>query len=92
MSPSAIVQKLWNYCNVMPASLSSAHVNLPACRALLGPPAWLRAGAGRRDDLSAWDLPALQQAGGMSYVEQLTYLLFLKMADEGAAGSVSFQC
>ena len=42
MSPSAIVQKLWNYCNVL------------------------------RDD-------------GMSYghyVEQLTYLLFLKMADE----------
>ncbi|CAI4032181.1 hypothetical protein DNFV4_02609 [Nitrospira tepida] len=41
MSPSAIVQKLWNYCNVL------------------------------RDDLSAWDLPALQQAdgqaGGMSY-------------------------
>ena len=70
MSPSAIVQKLWNYCNV-----------LPACRAVLG--------AGRRDDLSACDA----QAGGMSYgdypsarlragVEQLTYLLFLKMADE----------
>ncbi len=42
MSPSSIVQKLWNYCNVL------------------------------RDD-------------GMSYghyVEQLTYLLFLKMADE----------
>jgi type I restriction enzyme M protein len=42
MSPSAIVQKLWNYCNVL------------------------------RDD-------------GMSYghyVEQLTYLLFLKMSDE----------
>ena len=59
-----IVQKFWNYCNV-----------LPACRALLG--------AGRRDDLSAC-IPA--QAGGMSYgdyVEQLTYLLFLKMAGEG---------
>lgn len=60
MSPSSqIVQKLWNYCNVL------------------------------RDDLSAWDLPALQQAGaqagGMSYgdyVEQFTYLLFLKVADE----------
>jgi len=47
-----IVQKLWNYCNV-----------LPARRALLGPPAWLRAGAGRRDDLSACDA----QAGEMSY-------------------------
>src|SRR5512140_396716 len=79
MSSSAIVQKLWNYCNV-----------LRACRAMLGPPAWLRAGAGRHDDLSA----CIAQAGGMSYllarraqasgdyVEQLTYLLFLKMADE----------
>jgi hypothetical protein len=51
--PSQIVQKLWNYCNI-----------LPVCRALLG--------AGRRDDLSAWDLPAQQQAGaqagGMSYL------------------------
>lgn len=71
MTSTGIVQKLWNYCNVMPASLSSAHVNLPACRlpvfrqtgALLGPPAWLRAGAGRRDDLSACGA----QAGGMSY-------------------------
>ncbi len=54
-----IVQKLWNYCNVL------------------------------RDDLSAYDA----QASGMSYgdypsttlrtgVEQLTYLLFFKMADE----------
>ena len=46
MSPSAIVQKLWNYCNVLPAC------RLPVFRqtgALLGPPAWLRAGAGRRD-------------------------------------------
>ena len=59
MTSSAIVQKLWNYCNVL------------------------------RADLSAWDLPSLQQAGGMSYllarraqasgdyVEQLTYLLSL---------------
>ncbi len=42
MSPSDIVQKIWNYCNVL-------------------------------------------RNGGMSYdeyVEQLTYLLFLKMADE----------
>jgi hypothetical protein len=80
VSPSSqIVQKLWNYCNV-----------LPACRALLG--------AGGRDDLSACGA----QAGGMSYgdyhsaklrtgVEQLTHLLFLKMADERAAWSVSFQ-
>ena len=44
MSPSAIVQKLWNYCNVL-----------------------------RDDGMSYGD-----------YVEQLTYLLFLKMADEAA--------
>jgi len=42
VSPSAIVQKLWNYCNVL-----------------------------RDDGMSYGD-----------YVEQLTYLLFLKMADE----------
>ena len=42
MSSSAIVQKLWNYCNVL-----------------------------RDDGMSYGD-----------YVEQLTYLLFLKMADE----------
>ncbi len=42
MSPSLIVQKLWNYCNVL-----------------------------RDDGMSYGD-----------YVEQLTYLLFLKMADE----------
>jgi hypothetical protein len=51
MSSSAIVQKLWNYCNVL-----------------------------RDDGMSYGD-----------YVEQLTYLLFLKMADERAAWSVSFQ-
>jgi len=42
MSPAAIVNKLWNYCNVL-----------------------------RDDGISYGD-----------YVEQLTYLLFLKMADE----------
>jgi type I restriction enzyme M protein len=42
MTSSAIVQKLWNYCNVL-----------------------------RDDGVSYGD-----------YVEQLTYLLFLKMADE----------
>ena len=42
MSPSNIVQKLWNYCNVL-----------------------------RDDGMSYGD-----------YVEQLTYLLFLKMTDE----------
>jgi type I restriction enzyme M protein len=42
MSPAQIVQKLWNYCNVL-----------------------------RDDGMSYGD-----------YVEQLTYLLFLKMSDE----------
>ena len=42
MNTTAIVQKLWNYCNVL-----------------------------RDDGMSYGD-----------YVEQLTYLLFLKMADE----------
>jgi hypothetical protein len=42
MTSSAIVQKLWNYCNVL-----------------------------RDDGMSNGD-----------YVEQLTYLLFLKMADD----------
>ena len=42
MTSAAIVQKLWNYCNVL-----------------------------RDDGMSYGD-----------YVEQLTYLLFLKMADE----------
>ena len=51
MSPSAIVQKLWNYYNVL-----------------------------RDDGMSYGD-----------YVEQLTYLLFLKMADEGLTLSISFR-
>ena len=42
MTPATIVQKLWNYCNVL-----------------------------RDDGMSYGD-----------YVEQLTFLLFLKMADE----------
>jgi len=42
VTPASIVQKLWNYCNVL-----------------------------RDDGVSYGD-----------YVEQLTYLLFLKMADE----------
>ena len=50
MSPSAIVQKLWNYCNVL-----------------------------RDDGMSYGDYPSARLRAG---VEQLTYLLFLKMADE----------
>jgi hypothetical protein len=59
MSPSAIVQKLWNYCNVL-----------------------------RDDGMSYGDYPSTTRRTG---VEQLTYLLFLKMADRRAAWSVSFQ-
>lgn len=44
-NPQALVQKLWNYCNIL-----------------------------RDDGLSYGD-----------YVEQLTFLLFLKMADEQAS-------
>jgi len=50
MTSSAMVQKLWNYCNVL-----------------------------RDDGMSYGDYPsALLRTGS----EQLTYLLFLKMADE----------
>jgi len=52
MTAPALVQKLWNYCNILPPS--------PRLRR-----------TGRDDGLSYGD-----------YVEQLTYLLFLKMADE----------
>ena len=51
MSPtSQIVQKLWNYCNVL-----------------------------RDDGMSYGDYPSAKLRIGF---EQLTYLLFLKMADE----------
>jgi len=50
MTSSAIVQKLWNYCNVL-----------------------------RDDGMSYGDYPSTSLRTGS---EQLTYLLFLKMADE----------
>lgn len=50
MTPSAIVQKPWNYCNVL-----------------------------RDDGMSYGDYPSTSLRAGS---EQLTYLLFLKMADE----------
>ena len=50
MTSSAIVQKLWNYCNVL-----------------------------RDDGMSYGDYPSAKFRTG---VKQLTYLLFLKMADE----------
>ena len=49
MTPTAIVQKLWNFCNVL-----------------------------HDDGMSYGD-----------YVEQLTYLLFLKMADERTTFSLT---
>lgn len=56
-APQQLVQKLWNYCSILPPS--------PRLR-------W----TGRDDGLSYGD-----------YVEQLTFLLFLKMADETARAS-----
>ena len=50
MNTSTIVQKLWNYCNVL-----------------------------RDDGMSYGDYPSASLRAGS---EQLTYLLFLKMADE----------
>jgi type I restriction enzyme M protein len=50
MTSTAIVQKLWNYCNVL-----------------------------RDDGMSYGDYPSASLRTGS---EQLTYLLFLKMADE----------
>src|SRR3989338_1778190 len=50
MNTSSIVQKLWNYCNVL-----------------------------RDDGMSYGDYPSASLRAGS---EQLTYLLFLKMADE----------
>jgi type I restriction enzyme M protein len=66
---NAIVQKLWNYCNILRDDLSACgHAQAGGLSYLLArraqasgdyPPAWLTTG-----------------------VEQLTFLLFLKMADE----------
>ena len=58
MTSTAIVQKLWNYCNVLRDD-GMSYGDYPSTRLRTGPSTELRAG-----------------------VEQLTYLLFLKMADE----------
>ena len=71
MSPSAIVQKLWNYCNVLRddgmsyllARRAQASGDFPSTELGAGPSAELRTG-----------------------VEQLTYWLFLKMTDERTKG------
>ena len=67
MQHSAIVQKLWNYCNVLRDD-GMSYGDYPSAKLRTGPSTELRAG-----------------------VEQLTYLLFLKMADERVAWPVSFQ-
>jgi hypothetical protein len=67
MNTSRLVQKLWICCNGPRLG-----------QTLAGSPARKRAGASRKPRLTLRD-------DGMSYgnyVEQLTYLLFLKMADE----------
>jgi type I restriction enzyme M protein len=67
MNSATLVQKLWNYCN-----------GPRLVRSLARSPARKRAGASEKSRLTLRD-------DGMSYgdyVEQLTYLLFLKMADE----------
>ncbi len=67
MNANTLVQKLWNYCNIPGLG-----------RSLARSPARERAGARVKPR------PTLRD-DGMSYgdyVEQLTYLLFLKMADE----------
>ena len=63
-APQQLVQKLWNYCNILPPS--------PRLR-------W----TGRDDGLSFRLRRASARQDG-DYVEQLTFLLFLKMADETA--------
>ena len=70
-NPTALVQKLWNYCNMglLAAARSGLRPSTPQ-----NPFRSLPSGSSLRDDgLSYGD-----------YVEQLTFLLFLKMADEQA--------
>ncbi|QLQ23475.1 MAG: hypothetical protein HZT41_15440 [Dechloromonas sp.] len=67
MTATFLIQKPWNYCN-----------GLRLGRSLAGSPARECAGASGKPRLTLRD-------DGMSYgdyVEQLTYLLFLKMTDE----------
>ena len=69
MSTADIVQKLWNYCNVLCDNLS-------ACLPVRSTQTGVHSQAGGMSCLPA----RCAQAGGV-YVEQPTYLLFLKMAD-----------
>jgi len=70
MTPAAIVLKLWNYCNVLRDDLSAC---VPACRAAA------QARHAQAGGMSYGDYPSTSLRAGS---KQLTYLLFLKMADE----------
>jgi hypothetical protein len=74
MSSSAIVQKLWNYCN-LPRFAWRRPARRPVC---------VRSRTGRRDGYG--DYPSARLRAG---VEQLTYVLFLKMADERTTFSIT---
>ena len=81
MTPSAIVQKLWNYCNVLPAcaepGAAGRRDDLSACLTQVDGMSYLLA----RHLTARVFAQAGAQASG-DHVEQLTYLLFLKMAHE----------
>jgi type I restriction enzyme M protein len=66
-NPSQIVQKLWNYCNVLRDD---------------GMSYLLARGAQASSDYPSAPLRAGHSAELRAGVEQLAYLLFLKMADE----------
>ncbi|MDF0644282.1 MAG: hypothetical protein P0111_09635 [Nitrospira sp.] len=72
MSPSAIVQKLWNYCNVLRDD-GMSYDDYPSAKLRTGP------SAGSVGSPQAW-LPSTLLGAGRAGVEQLTYLLFVKMA------------
>ena len=67
MSSSNIVQKLWNYCNVLRDD-GMSYGDYPSTKLRTGPSTELKTG-----------------------VEQLTYLLFLKMADEPTKPLLNFR-
>ncbi len=76
-----IVQKLWNYCNVLRDDLSAYDAQAGGMSYLLARlPERARSQSGRAQ--TSGDSPSAELRTG---VEQLTYLLFLKMADEAAS-------
>lgn len=97
MNTATIVQKLWNYCNVLrdavPAPPANSNASVKQCArfkgcsmarwhplrgripAMRGPCSALRVATIRYGDYPG-------SSPGQANNEQLTYLLFLKMADE----------